>query len=163
MRERQKEQTRRILQEIRHRVGSANPSPRSGDETSSQLSSPPPSLKIMNDDEVLKKEAKKKKRKERIRRILLLRQRRKKRRKQIRAVIVNLQVSVTLLFSSATPFRGFTVIENRVRSCQFPSSFSSSLLQSQGQSFDITGMARPLRITHIEVMDSSFQHKGLHS
>ena len=72
MRERQEEQTR-ILQEIRHRVCSANPSPRNGDETSSQLSSPPPSLKIMNDDEVLKKEAKKKKRKERIRRILLLR------------------------------------------------------------------------------------------
>ena len=52
MREGQKEQTRRILQEIRHRVGSANPSPRSGDETSSQLSSPSSSLKIMNDDEV---------------------------------------------------------------------------------------------------------------
>lgn len=42
MREQQEEQTRRILQEIRVRV-SANPSPRSGDETSSQLSSPPPS------------------------------------------------------------------------------------------------------------------------
>ena len=68
MRERQKEQIRRILKEIRY---SANPSPRSGDETSSQLSSPSPSLKIMNDNEVyLKKKPKRKRRKKRILRIL---------------------------------------------------------------------------------------------